>query len=179
MICVASQNPVKINAALSGFQRMFPDRLWEAKGISVPSGVSDQPMSCEETYQGALNRLNAITELCAEADYHVGIEGGLEELHGELAAFAWILVRGEGRLAKGRTASFFLAPRVTELVRGGMEMGFADDEVFGHTDSKRNQGATGILTGGVIDRAEFYAHAVIMALIPFKNKAHYPKDFHQ
>ncbi|MEN0049906.1 MAG: DUF84 family protein, partial [Bacteroidota bacterium] len=56
-IIVASKNPVKIKAALQGFQEMFPEGFFEAEGIAVPSGVSDQPMGNEETYQGAWNRV--------------------------------------------------------------------------------------------------------------------------
>ena len=55
-LVVASTNPVKIQAALDGFRRMFPADEFEARGVSVPSGVTDQPMTDAETLQGALNR---------------------------------------------------------------------------------------------------------------------------
>ncbi|KAJ2972514.1 hypothetical protein NQ176_g7113 [Zarea fungicola] len=55
-IIVASKNPVKIQAAHDGFQRMFPDIAFTVRGLSVPSGVPDQPLTDEETLQGALNR---------------------------------------------------------------------------------------------------------------------------
>jgi non-canonical (house-cleaning) NTP pyrophosphatase len=54
-------------------------------------------------------------------------------------------------------------------VRQGMELGDADDAVFGRSNSKQANGAVGILTGNVIDRAELYEQAVVLALIPFKN----------
>ncbi len=41
--------------------------------------------------------------------------------------------------------------------------------VFGRTNSKQGNGAVGLLTGDVIDRAAYYVHAVILALIPFRN----------
>jgi non-canonical (house-cleaning) NTP pyrophosphatase len=50
-----------------------------------------------------------------------------------------------------------------------MELGDADDRVFGCTDSKREGGAVGLLTGGTIDRTGLYQHAVALALIPFRN----------
>ena len=55
-VVVASNNPVKKQAALAGFQKMFAHEDFKIEGIAVPSGVSDQPMSDEETLQGALNR---------------------------------------------------------------------------------------------------------------------------
>lgn len=48
-VIVASKNPVKINATQSAFEKMFPDEEFSFEGISVPSGVSDQPMSEDET----------------------------------------------------------------------------------------------------------------------------------
>ena len=45
---VGSQNPVKVNAALETLSDTL-DEAFEVEGISVPSGVSDQPMTEEET----------------------------------------------------------------------------------------------------------------------------------
>lgn len=49
-IVIASNNPVKINATLTGFQQMFPNEQFEIKGVSVPSGVKDQPKNDSEFY---------------------------------------------------------------------------------------------------------------------------------
>jgi non-canonical (house-cleaning) NTP pyrophosphatase len=48
-----------------------------------------------------------------------------------------------------------------------MELGAADDKVFGRVDSKRESGSVGLLSGGLIDRASYYEHAMILALVPF------------
>ena len=55
-VIVASTNPVKRNAAQQGFLKVFPDKKFVFSGVKIPSGVSDQPMTDKETYQGALNR---------------------------------------------------------------------------------------------------------------------------
>jgi non-canonical (house-cleaning) NTP pyrophosphatase len=68
-IIVASKNPVKIAAALAGFQRMFPDITYTTHGISVPSGVPEQPLSDAETLQGALNRAKNAREAEPEGDF--------------------------------------------------------------------------------------------------------------
>ncbi len=168
-IVVASTNPVKIQSALLGFQRMFPAETFTARGISVPSGVSDQPMSDEETLQGAINRAHNARAADTEADYWVGIEGGCEEKHGELLAYAWIVVESQAGSGKGRTGAFCLPHEIAELVRQGVELGEADDRVFGRSNSKQMNGAIGILTGDVMDRTQYYESAVILALIPFRN----------
>ncbi len=168
-LVVASTNPVKTQAALNGFQRMFPQEIFSAVPLSVPSGVSNQPMSSSETLRGALNRADAARGLHPEADYWVGIEGGVEEAAGELAAFAWVAVLSATASGKARTGTFFLPPRVAELVRQGIELGEADDIIFGAVNSKQQNGAIGLLTGDVIDRAGLYEHAVVLALVGFKN----------
>jgi inosine/xanthosine triphosphatase len=169
-VVVASTNPVKIKATLDGFTTMFPDETFEMIGQSVESGVKDQPTSDDETYQGALNRADGASKLVPDADYYVGLEGGIESKPGNMEAFAWMVVKSkDGKYGKGRTGMFVLPPRVAELINGGMELGAADDIVFGKTNSKQTNGAVGILTNDVITRSSYYSAAIVLALIPFKN----------
>ncbi len=173
-VIVASTNPVKINSTEIGFTKMFPGETFVIRGVPAPSEVSDQPMSEEETIKGATNRVNNVSRLEPEADYWVGIEGGLELIDEELAAFAWVVVKSKDRMiGKGSTGSFFLPPKVTEHIKQGKELGEADDIVFGTSNSKQANGAVGILTGDVLTRTTFYEPAVILALIPFKNRKLY------
>lgn len=170
-LVVASTNPVKITAAREGFQTLFPDYAVAATGVSVPSGVSDQPMSDAETLQGALNRARAAQSGHAAADYAVGIEGGCEERYGLLWTFAWVAVVRGDQTGLGRTGAFALPEAVAALVRAGLELGDADDRVFGRSNSKQANGAIGLLTDDRIDRRTYYVQAVMMALVPFKNPA--------
>ena len=172
-VIVASQNPVKIQAVQNGFGRMFPDLDFSVAPVDVPSGVLDQPFTDEETLQGALNRAGNARQAAPEADYWVGIEGGIEAFNGEMAAFAWIVVLSRKNYGKGRTGTFFLPQEVAELVRAGKELGEADDIVFNRSNSKQASGAIGILTGEVLDRTGLYEHGVLMSLLPFKNPGLY------
>src|SRR5215472_8575036 len=172
-IIVASKNPVKIAATLAGFRSMFPDEEFEATGVSVPSGVANQPFSDAETLQGALNRANAAYYHDQNADFWVGIEGGVEDKGSEMEAFAWVVVRSRALVGKGKTGTFFLPERVMDMIKEGMELGEADDVVFGMTNSKQEIGAVGILTGHVINRTELYKAAIVLSLIPFKNNELY------
>jgi len=173
-VIVVSTNPVKIEAAQIGFAKMFPNENFDVQGISAPSEVSDQPMSSNETLMGARNRAENVSKLATEADYWIGIEGGIEDTNEELEVFAWVVVKGrDGNIGKGKTGSFFLPQKITELVRQGVELGEADDIVLGRTNSKQANGAIGILTDDVLTRTTYYEPAVIMALIPFKNETLY------
>jgi inosine/xanthosine triphosphatase len=169
-IIVASQNPVKVNATLASFQQMFPDESFEAVGVSVPSGVSDQPMTSTETIQGAMTRATNAREANPDADYWVGIEGGIDDTDDGMQCFAWVIVLGQGdRIGRGQTAVFYVPIEVADLVRDGIELGHADDQVFGRSNSKQQNGAIGLLTDDAVDRTSYYVQAVIMALVPFKN----------
>jgi inosine/xanthosine triphosphatase len=169
-VIVASTNPVKIEAAQIGFDRMFPDESFDVQGASAPSEVSAQPMSSDETLLGATNRAENASKFVTDADYWIGIEGGIENVNEELEVFAWVVVKAaNGKIGKGKTGSFFLPQKIAELVRQGVELGEADDIVFGRKNSKQANGAIGILTDDALTRTTYYEPAVIMALIPFKN----------
>lgn len=173
-VIIASTNPVKIETVKIGFAKMFPGINYAFSGISVPSGVSDQPLSEEETLKGATNRAKNAMKQVPAADYWVGVEGGLKRENGEAQAFAWIVVIHKGgRTGKGKTASFFLPKKIIDLLDQGKELGEADDIVFKRTNSKQSNGAVGILTNDVLTRTSFYEHGIILALIPFKNKGFY------
>ncbi len=168
-IVVASKNPVKVRATATAFEQIFPHEKLNVTGTSVPSGVPDQPMSEEETLLGAENRSNNAQKKQPDADYWIGIEGGIDTIGDDMVTFAWIYVRGKNIVGKGKTATFFLPPEVSSLVRQGKELGDADDIVFGRSNSKQKNGAVGLLTHDLITREELYIPGVIMALIPFIN----------
>jgi inosine/xanthosine triphosphatase len=171
-VVIASKNPVKIQSVRDGFKKMFPDLTVEFSGVSVGSGVSDQPMSNDETLKGAKIRAkNASTHPdFVDADFYAGIEGGIEKVNGEMEAFAWVVITSGDIVGKSRTSTFFLPKQVVELIEQGKELGEADDIVFDRHNSKQKSGAVGILTENVIDRTYYYTEAVVLALIPFRNR---------
>lgn len=176
-VVIASTNPVKINATMIGFREVFPNEEFEENGISVSSGVSDQPRSDEETFRGALNRVNEAKLAVPDADYWVGLEGGVEDDEEEMRTTVWMVILSRTQMGKAKTGSFMIPPRIAEIIREGREMGDADDEVFGTTNSKQKSGAVGILTKEVLGRTDTYRVGVILALIPFINPDLYPNSF--
>lgn len=174
-VYVASKNPIKCAAAKQGVTLMFPDAAVAAQGFSAASGVSDQPMTCGETRLGAFNRVKNLIAAQPGADLYIGLEGGCEETtdvlgNPQLEAFAWAVISdGKGKWGESRATGFYLPPQVAALVRQGIELGEADDRVFGQQNSKESMGASGLLTGGAVDRAQYYMPMVVMALVPFKN----------
>lgn len=176
-VIIASRNPVKINAVKIGFTSMFSNETFDFEEISVPSGVQDQPLDNSTTLGGALNRANNAMAKSKNADYWVGIEGGIEQTgEKEMQAFAWIVVRSKYTIGKGKTGTFFLPDEIIRLINEGKELGEADDKVFGLSNSKQNNGAVGILTDNIINRTDLYSQGVILALIPFKQTKYYSEQ---
>jgi len=167
-IIVGSHNPVKLETTKEAFGIVFAGIPLEFETCNVPSGVSDQPIGADETRIGAKNRTDACKKEYPQADFFVGLEGGLEKVGDEYWAFAWMCVQNnDGRCGFGRTGAFLLPSKVSELIDRGMELGSATDIVFGGTNMKQKGGTIGALTNDAITRKDFYRDALIFALIPF------------
>ena len=171
---MASKNPVKMDAVKDALSVFLNDEI-DLLGVSVESGVSDQPMSDAETLLGAETRIKNAQNQFSGFDFYVGIEGGVEETVSGLMAFAWIVISNVEKTGKARTASFFLPSEVAKLVHQGMELGDADDIVFSKSNSKQQNGAVGLLTNDAITRKSLYEPAVQLAFISFLNPELYPE----
>lgn len=73
-----------------------------------------------------------------------------------------------------KTGTFPIPPKVADLVEKGMELGYANDQVFQSRESKSGLGAVGLLTDGLIDRSAYYEHALVLALTPWIRPDMYP-----
>ena len=167
-IVVTSHNPVKIAAVRNAFQSQFSGHEIHLIPIAVESGVSDQPMSDLETRQGARNRVSNARQEFGDADYWVGLEGGLDVFDDQLMAFAWMVIANrENQISETRSVTLPLPPKIQALVQGGMELGEANDQVFSTLNSKQGGGAFGLLTDGLMTRESIYTQTLILALIPF------------
>jgi len=176
IVVVASSNPVKVRAVESAFAAVFPSEAFEFVSVDVESGVSDQPVSDEETRRGAVNRVHAARDTAPDGAFWVGLEGGIERIDGELMASAWMAVLGRGgKLGLSRTTGLPLPPKVREYIDQGMELGEANDRVFDTVNSKQAGGAFGLLTNGRMTRESIYAQTLELALLPFASEL-YPHE---
>ena len=169
-VTIASLNPAKINAVKSAFEAAFPQQEFDFKGVSVASGVADQPMSNQETYQGAINRVHNAAQAIPNSDFYVGLEAGIEDN----VTFAWMVIESNGQRGESRSASLMLPPQVIEKLAHANELGDVMDEVFGTDNIKQKGGAIGLLTHNQLTRSSVYHQALILALIPFINPEHFP-----
>lgn len=170
LVLVGSKNPVKISCTEDAFTRAF-NKSFLVEGINASSGVSDQPKGDKETLIGAKNRALNSRVVFPEANFWVGIEGGLDVDEYGMYAFAWVFILdNKGRTSQSKTGIFYLPKAVVDLVNEGMELGRADDLIFNRENSKQQGGSVGILTHGIVERKEYYRQAIILALIPFLNE---------
>lgn len=168
-VIVASKNPAKIEAVRTAFLQAFPTTIL-VEGVSVPSGVSDQPMSDEETRRGALNRAMHAKTLLPDADFWVGIEGGISAVEEGMEAFGWMAILDAHQKSISRSASFLLPPQIAQQIASGHELGPAMDVLFKEKNSKMKGGAVGLLSNGLVSRPQLYEQPLLLALIPFLQK---------
>jgi len=165
-LVVASKNPVKVAASKKAFADVFNCEI-ELYSLDVPSGVSEQPKSDEESLRGAMNRVEAARSRIRDADYYVGIEAGIEDGPEGMMSFSWQLVWHNEKISRTKTQTIFLPERLAELIRQGYELGHAIDILFKQENSKQKQGAVGVLTEGLVTRERLYYNSLVLALIPF------------
>ena len=167
-IIVASLNQNKINAV----KEVFPS--YEVEAVAGPSGVSEQPLSLDETIRGAINRAKAAFRDCT---YSIGIEDGIApvpETKSGYMNFCSCAVYDGKRIYLGLGPAFEYPPECTMMV---IEKGVTISEAFlpvsGRPDIGYEMGIIGWLTRGRINRKDYTKQAIEMAKIQIDNKGLY------
>lgn len=164
-IAIGSENPVKVAAAEAILGRAFAAARFMA--ITVSSGISEQPWGDDETRQGALQRAYMALRQ-TQADYGLGLEGGVKETPVGLMTCAWCaIVDTRGKVGYGGGANILLPPKVAGMLRQEGELGPAMDALIQAHNTKQGPGAIGILTNGLSSRQAAYEQLVAMAAAPF------------
>jgi len=157
---VTSENQQKldgVNAALGkiiGSQAKF-----SLIGISTSSGVSEQPMTLEETKRGAINRIMNC-KIPEGIDYIISVESGVEREFDQYYSFTFCAISNEKKIKFGfGTSSKFIVPdHVSRLLNKGCSLGEA---------CHNSQGLISELTGGIKPRTNLIEESIMSAVIPF------------
>lgn len=166
-IAVGSTNPVKIKATKDAFRTLWPNKKWKVECVKVPSGISDQPMSDEESIKGATTRAKKALK-ALKADFGVGLEGGLQKIGSKWFDCGWaVVVSKDGKVGIASTVRIETPTKLMKLIKKGIELGVANDLYFKKENSKQGQGHFGLMTNGTITRAQGYRDGLIMALTRF------------
>jgi inosine/xanthosine triphosphatase len=164
-IALASTNRAKLGATRAVVARIFQQS--EVQAVTVVANVPDQPIGDEQTQAGAIARARAA--LASDgANLGIGLEGGLRQTLGGWALCSWAaVVDRTDRLGVGGGGILLLPPMVVERVLAGEELGPVMDELAQETETRHGRGASGILTGGLLDRTRIFENALICALAPW------------
>ncbi len=166
-ICVGSENPSKINAVHDILYDYKIFKTAEVIGVSVKSGVSDQPMTLNETVDGAINRAKNAFKGC---DFSIGLESGLMTVVGTKSGFMNMTVcaifNGKN-IALGLSAPYEIPYKIIKLIKSGMELqdavreaGFTNEDKIGSTG-----GIISVFSDGLIYRKDFSTQAIRNAMI--------------
>lgn len=171
-VLVCSKNPVKKKAVEKAMKKMHLKgtvESWDPGPV-----VRVQPLG-EETFLGAERRVRkAIEEMekkdKKKYDAYISIEGGIFSQYGRWFSHGAVFLSFRGKEAWALSPAFELPKHMVEKIKEGKELGEVIDELFSRKGEKRKGGAVGILTEGIITRANLYIPAVILAFKEVLNK---------
>lgn len=179
---VGSTNGPKLDAvrgALSPYLRELA-----VSGVSVASGVPEQPVGFDEIVAGARQRARAAMA-GGGCDLAVGLEDGLVEIPAagrHALNFGCAAVTDGRRVALGFSAGFAYPPGCAdEAVATRAPIGGLFDALWarargeaGAVSAALGLGNVGRLTAGVLPRAEYARHAVVCAFVQLLHPDLYP-----
>lgn len=175
IVALGSKNPIKLKATKQAFKILSK----EIKVIQVEvNNLLSQPIGIKETVEGAVKRACIAINRVKEADFGVGIEGGLIECpniqHGYLNSQVVAIVDKKFRLSLGLGPGFELPSKIiNNIFSSKKELDKVAEEFVGEKDIGSKYGIIMSLTKGNLDRFEITRIAVIMALVPWLNIKNY------
>jgi inosine/xanthosine triphosphatase len=161
---VGSTNPVKVASIEKVAAEHWPTAI--VSGYEVPSGVSAQPGTDEETRLGAENRakaalqkgLSELSDLAGVRCVGVGLEGGIFAQKGEMWSTVWCAVVDQaGNIFVSNGARLRVPDSIANRIRSGEEMGHAVQNLTGITNIKQKHGMVGVITNNFVDRTSEYS----------------------
>ena len=164
-IIIGTNNPGKIEGARKAFARYYENI--EIEGISVDSGVGDQPIN-EEIVQGAKNRVENLKKYArenkVEADFYVASEGGITNLLDDWININVVVIEDKYGLQSMGTSQGFPIPDkyITQIKE--TDLGKVLDRIFNQNESGKGKGGISFLTKGEVSRIDLVKNAFIMAL---------------
>lgn len=151
-IIIGSKNPTKIKAV----QDIFYNE--EVISLDVPSNVSVQPFSDDETMEGAINRAK---QCASDKAIGIGLEGGVMYVQDQLFLCNWgALVTPNKEVYTASGARIPLPDEIDVQLKAGFELGDLMDIYAKKKGVRHKEGAIGIFTNEKVSRHEMFAHVV-------------------
>ncbi len=182
LIAIGTKNTAKVQA-LEEILKDYPHfQDLQIVPFSVSSEVSEQPLSLEETIQGAKNRAKNGFVACDGCSYGFGIESGLIEAPGAQTGFFNVCVCSiyNGKdFYIGLSTGFEIPPSILSLItekKMDMSQACLHSGITDNTHIGSQEGLIGILTKGRVDRKEYSKQAMMSALVQLECSHWYQND---
>lgn len=174
LVAVGSISPVKVEATRKAFSMYFHD--FRLESVAVPSGVNPYPWSDGEMLEGALNRARGALKVFPEADFVVGLEGGLQQLETWMMVKQIAVVISGGEVGVGMSSGYDCPRGILEQIKPQKESNRQNiDAFFGESEILSSIGPIGVLTRSKMTRTDSSMDAVICALTKFVSPEYYKK----
>jgi len=143
---------------------------YEVIGINVDSKVSKQPLSDEETLQGALNRAQALPK----DGLRIGLEAGVQMFQDMCFLVNWgVLIDFEDNIYYAGGTRIPLDDFVKDkLFKEKKELADVMDEFLHTKDIKQKEGAIGYFTYNYIKRKDIFVHIVKLLYGQYERRMH-------
>ena len=179
MIAVGSKNVIKVQAVEEVIKEYPSLAGCAVQAFAVTSGVSEQPLSLEETILGAKIRAQSAFAVCPSCSYGFGIESGLFQVNGTetgfLEACICCIYNGSNYFV-GMSCGFevpkpilnFVLEKKMDLSQACFHSGITANQNLGSAE-----GLIGILTKGRVNRKEYTRQCIITALMQVEQSQWY------
>lgn len=142
------------------------------QGYKVASGVSDMPLTLSDLREGAKNRAQEVRRLCPEANFFVGMEGGVyQDSEGEEY---WLtgIVYMENEAGEGHFGYSCHMPVPTEVVQklhdgSGRDLEQIMHEIAGVENIGDHAGSFALWSDNMLTRTDQFRLATQCAIVPF------------
>lgn len=134
----------------------------EVVAVKVSSRITDQPLDRETTEKGAINRARGARKIVPEADFWLGLEGGLNEGSKRLYLITYAcLIDPNGKEFIGKGEEIGLPDEVSEKIKKGEWFGTVIREY-----AKDHE-----IDGNLITRTVPFAQAIQNAYVSYLKKS--------
>ncbi|MBJ7449947.1 MAG: DUF84 family protein [Parachlamydiales bacterium] len=175
IIAIGTKNSAKVQAVRELILNYSALCFATVRSVSTSSNVSDQPLTLEETIQGAKSRALNAYELVDGCTFGIGIESGLFPCHSVRSEYlhtcAGCVFDGKNYYL-GLSTSFEVPPHILKhLIDDHMDLAQACLHVKITKDQNigMNEGLVGLLTNGRVNRKDYSKECLTMALIQLEN----------
>ncbi len=193
LIVIGTLNRAKTEGfkkAVDTISKNINDPLWntiEYNSVETSSGVSSRPLSTDEMINGAINRARDALKKVPNADFSVGMEGGVYTNSFGTYLGAWIAIiknsqnttNHKEEIGLGCSAFIEIPKDFAERLNNGEEMGPLMQELMNDKNNniRHSNGTSGVLTSDLYTRNMEFEHATICAFAKFLNPQMYKGDY--